>query len=53
MSICKGISFKNWILVIFITTFLFSFLGVLLGNKLGRKYERNSKIIGGIILIVI
>jgi len=33
--------------------FLFSFLGALLGNKLGRRYERNSKIIGGIILIVI
>lgn len=37
MSICKGISFKNWILVIFITMFLFSFLEALLGNKLGRK----------------
>lgn len=39
--------------VIFIIVLLFSFLGALLGNKLGRRYERNSKIIGGIILIVI
>lgn len=48
-----NVDVKNWIFVIFITTFLFSFLGALLGNKLGRRYERNSKIIGGIILVVI
>lgn len=48
-----NVDVKNWIFVIFITTFLFSFLGALLGNKLGRRYEKNSKIVGGIILIII
>lgn len=44
---------KKWIFIIFVTTFVFSFIGSLLGNRLGHKYERNSKIVGGLLLIII
>lgn len=40
-------------ITISIITFILSFIGVLLGTKLSNKYEKTSKIIGGIILILL
>ena len=40
-------------ITITIITFILSFIGVLLGTKLSNKYEKTSKIIGGIILILL
>lgn len=59
-ALAVGITFtflKNNILIssisIGIITFIISYIGVLIGNKVGTKYEKKSKILGGIILISI
>lgn len=39
-------------LVIGITTFLITGIGTIIGNKFGNNYEKQAKIFGGIILIV-
>ena len=41
------------IFIIGFTTFLISFIGVLLGNKVGYKYQRKTRILGGITLIIL
>jgi putative Mn2+ efflux pump MntP len=40
-------------LIIGIITFCISILGTILGNKLGTIYEKKSRILGGLILIII
>ena len=40
-------------IIIFIITFILSFIGVKIGNIFGIKYKNKSKILGGIILIIL
>lgn len=40
-------------IVIGIVAFVFTSIGVIIGNKVGNKYENKSKILGGLILIII
>ena len=40
-------------LIIAFITFIISFIGFIIGNRFGNKYEKISKVIGGIILILI
>lgn len=39
-------------LIIGITTFLITGIGTIIGNKFGNNYEKQAKIFGGIILII-
>lgn len=39
--------------IIGVVTFVISCVGVIIGNKFGDKYEKNAKIFGGVILILI
>lgn len=40
------------ILIIGIITSIFSFIGVLIGNKFSNKFNKNARILGGVLLIL-
>lgn len=59
-ALAVGITFSflkvniiSTVLLIGIITFIICFIGVIIGSKFGNKYEKNSQIVGGIILILI
>lgn len=47
-----GLDIRSAVICIGVITFILSFIGVLVGHRVGGRFQKNAKITGGVILIL-